>query len=92
MTAIALLFAVINCARPPFLVLDEADAALDESNSRKLAKVLLELAKNQIQFILITHNRETMARAGLLYGITMGGDGVSRLLSVELDEAVKVAK
>ncbi|HCI05434.1 TPA: hypothetical protein DEX28_01685 [Patescibacteria group bacterium] len=91
LTAVALLFAVINYARPPFLVLDEADAALDESNSRKLAKVLLELAKNRVQFILITHNRAVMESADVLYGITMS-DGISKVFSLKFKEAEEIAK
>jgi chromosome segregation protein len=76
---------------PPFIILDETDAALDEANSRRYGDMIANLSKYS-QLILITHNRETMSRAGILYGITMGGDGVSSLLSIELDEAVKVAK
>lgn len=91
LTATALLFAVINYARPPFLVLDETDAALDESNSRKLARVLLELAKNKVQFILITHNRAVMESADVLYGITMS-DGISKLFSLKFKEAEEIAK
>ncbi len=90
LTATALLFAVINYARPPFLVLDETDAALDESNSRKLARVLLELAKNKVQFILITHNRAVMESADVLYGITMS-DGISKLFSLKFKEAEEIA-
>ena len=91
LTAAALLFAVINYARPPFLVLDETDAALDESNSRKLARVLLELVKNKVQFILITHNRAVMESADVLYGITMS-DGISKLFSLKFKEAEEIAK
>lgn len=90
LTAVALLFAVINYARPPFLVLDEIDAALDESNSRKLAKVLKEFVKNSVQFVLITHNRAVMESADVLYGITMS-DGISRLFSLRFKEAEELA-
>lgn len=82
LTAIALLFAIIASASPPFLVLDEIDAALDEDNSQKFGKILRELSQ-KTQFILITHNRETMKLADILYGVTMD-DGVSRLLSLKL--------
>lgn len=82
LTAIALLFAIIASASPPFLVLDEIDAALDEDNSQKFGKILRELSQ-KTQFILITHNRETMKLANSLYGVTMD-DGVSRLLSLKL--------
>ena len=91
LTSIALLFALTQVSPPPFLVLDETDAALDEANSKKYADMLEDLSR-VCQLILITHNRETMSRAGVLYGVTMGSDGVSRLLSVKFDEAVKIAK
>ncbi len=86
LTSIALLFALSQVNPPPFLILDETDAALDEANSRKYAKMLKDLSE-RTQLILITHNRETMNSAGILYGVTMGSDGVSRLLSVKLEEA-----
>jgi chromosome segregation protein len=76
---------------PPFLILDETDAALDEANSRRYGDMITNLSQKS-QLILITHNRETMSRAGVLYGITMGMDGVSKILSVKLDDAVAVAK
>lgn len=85
LTAIALLFAISQVNPPPFLVLDETDAALDEANSRRYGAMLEELSK-RTQLVVVTHNRETMKRAGILYGVTMGGDGISRLLSVKLDE------
>lgn len=91
LTSIALIFAISQVNPPPFLILDETDAALDEANSRKYGDMIENLAAHS-QLILITHNRETMSRAGILYGVTMGGDGVSQLLSVRLDEAVAVAK
>lgn len=86
LTAIALLFAITAVNPPPFLILDETDAALDEANSQRYAAILKELAK-KTQLIVITHNRETMKSAGVLYGVTMGDDGVSRLLSLKLEEA-----
>lgn len=85
LTAIALLFAISQVNPPPFLVLDETDAALDEANSRRYGAMLEELSK-RTQLVVVTHNRETMKRAGVLYGVTMGGDGISRLLSVKLDD------
>lgn len=91
LTSIALIFAMSSVNPPPFLVLDETDAALDESNSRRYGDMVEALAKKS-QLVLITHNRETMSRAGILYGITMGNDGVSKVLSVKLEEAVQVAK
>jgi len=91
LTSIALLFAVSQVNPPPFIVLDETDAALDEANSKKYGDMIESLSKVS-QLILITHNRETMSRAGVIYGITMGKDGISRLLSIAFDEAVAVAK
>lgn len=91
LTSIALIFAMSQVNPPPFIILDETDAALDEANSRRYGDMIEALAAKS-QLILITHNRETMSRAGILYGVTMGGDGVSKLLSVKLDDAVAVAK
>jgi chromosome segregation protein len=91
LTSIALIFAMSQVNPPPFLILDETDAALDEANSRRYGDMIENLAKKS-QLILITHNRETMARAGVLYGVTMGSDGVSKLLSVRFEEALAVAK
>ncbi|MFA6270145.1 MAG: AAA family ATPase [Candidatus Paceibacterota bacterium] len=91
LTSIALLFAISQVNPPPFIILDETDAALDEANSKKYGDMIESLSKVS-QLILITHNRETMSRAGVIYGVTMGHDSVSRLLSIEFDEAVAVAK
>jgi chromosome segregation protein len=91
LTSIALIFAMSQVNPPPFLILDETDAALDEANSRRYGDMIDSLAKRS-QLIVISHNRETMSRAGILYGVTMGGDGVSKLLSIKFDEAVQVAK
>lgn len=89
--SIALIFAMSQVNPPPFLILDETDAALDEANSRRYGDMIENLSKKS-QLILITHNRETMSRAGVLYGVTMGSDGVSKLLSVKFEEALAVAK
>lgn len=91
LTSIALIFAMSQVNPPPFLILDETDAALDEANSRRYGDMIDSLAKKS-QLIVISHNRETMSRAGILYGVTMGNDGISKLLSVKFDEAVAVAK
>ncbi|MFZ4632214.1 MAG: chromosome segregation SMC family protein [Patescibacteria group bacterium] len=88
LTAIALISAIISANPSPFVVLDEADAALDEANSERLAKILDDLS-NKTQFIVITHNRASMRRASILYGVTMEENGVSKLLSVKLDELKK---
>lgn len=85
LTSLALLFAIISHNPPPFAVLDEVEAALDEANSRRFSKMLQELS-DHTQFIAITHNRQTMEQAGLLYGVTMGAEGVSQLLSIRLDQ------
>lgn len=85
LTSLALLFAIISHNPPPFAVLDEVEAALDEANSRRFSKMLQELS-DHTQFIAITHNRQTMEQASLLYGVTMGADGVSQLLSIRLDQ------
>ncbi|KKU75388.1 MAG: Chromosome partition protein smc [Candidatus Nomurabacteria bacterium GW2011_GWB1_47_6] len=91
LTSIALLFAMSQVNPPPFLILDETDAALDEANSRKYGDMLEKLSKRS-QLIVVTHNRETMSRAGVLYGITIGSDGASKLLSVKFEEATQIAK
>jgi|TARA_Y100000310_G_scaffold63585_1_gene59036 chromosome segregation protein len=91
LTSIALIFAMSQVNPPPFLVLDETDAALDEANSRRYGDMIEDLSKKS-QLVLITHNRETMSRAGILYGVTMGSDSASKLLSVKFEEAVQVAK
>lgn len=91
LTSIALLFALSQVNPPPFLVLDETDAALDEANSKKYGDMIETLAQ-ETQLIVVTHNRETMSRASILYGVTLGADDASTLLSIKFEEAVKVAK
>ena len=83
LTAIALLFAIQNLKPSPFCLLDEIEAALDESNVSRYANYLHKLTKNT-QFIIITHRRGTMAVADRLYGITMQEKGISALVSVNL--------
>lgn len=85
LTSIALICAIMATNPSPFVVLDEVDAALDESNSRKYADILGTLA-DRTQFVVITHNRATIQQAHVLYGVTMGTDGVSQLLSVKLED------
>jgi chromosome segregation protein len=91
LTSIALLCSLLACFPSPFVVLDEVDAALDEANTIRFGQILATLA-NQTQFITITHNRETMAQSTMLYGVTMGDDGVSKLLSIKIDQAAQYAK
>ena len=85
LTAISLLFAILNLKPSPFCLLDEIEAALDDSNVKRYAQYLHKLTKNT-QFIVITHRRGTMAAANILYGITMQEKGVSTLVSVNLIE------
>ena len=87
LTSIAILFAIIAHNPPPFSVLDEIDAALDEANSFRLSRIIKEIS-DRTQFIIITHNREMMNQADVLYGVTMQDDGVSKIVSVKLDEFV----
>ena len=87
LTSIALVSAIMATNPAPFVVLDEVDAALDEANTVRFANIINELRK-LTQFIVITHNRATMEKADVLYGVTMGDDGVSKLLSVKLEDYV----
>lgn len=89
--SIALLFAMSQVNPPPFIILDETDAALDEANSRKYGDMIEALSEHS-QLILITHNRETMSRAGVIYGVTMDSGGYSKLLSIAFDVAQEIAK
>ena len=84
LVSIAALFALISVSPPPFLVLDEIDAALDEKNSAMFANLIKEFS-HQTQFIIVTHNRSVMESADMLYGITMEEAGVSKVLSLKLD-------
>jgi len=90
LTSIALICAIIANNPSPFVVLDEVDAALDEANSVRFSEILYELS-TKTQFVAITHNRATMHRAKIIYGVTMGDDGVSRLLSMNFDQADEIA-
>lgn len=84
LVGIAALFAMISVSPPPFLVLDEIDAALDERNARRFAEMLKEFSK-KTQFVVVTHNRATMESADVLYGVTLGDDGSSKILSLKLE-------
>jgi len=88
MTAIALICAIISNNPAPFVLLDEVDAALDEANSLRFAQIIESLS-HKAQFIVVTHNRATMEKSDVLYGVTMGEDGVSKLLSLKLEDAAK---
>ncbi|HEX6540845.1 MAG TPA: chromosome segregation protein SMC [Ktedonobacterales bacterium] len=85
MVSAALLFALLETNPPPFCLLDEVDAALDEANVVRFCEILQTLAE-RTQFIVITHNRVTMTHADAIYGVSMGGDSVSRVLSMKLAE------
>lgn len=85
MTAIALLFALLNVRPSPFCVLDEIEAALDEVNVERFAKFIKEYTKKS-QFIVISHRKGTMEAADVLYGVSMENDGVSKLVSVRLED------
>lgn len=84
LVSMAALFALISVNPPPFLVLDEIDSALDDRNAQRFAGLIKKFSE-KTQFIIITHNRSTMGVADVLYGITMGEDGVSKVLSLKLD-------
>ncbi len=88
LTSIALICAILSYNPSPFVVLDEVEAALDEANTRRFAEIITELSA-QSQFIIITHNRVTMHAADALYGVVMGNEGISKLLSVKLEEVPK---
>ncbi|MCX6739677.1 MAG: AAA family ATPase [Candidatus Parcubacteria bacterium] len=89
LTSIALICAIISNNPSPFVVLDEVDAPLDEANAERFNAILDELA-HKTQFIVITHNRVTMHYADVLYGVTMGDDGISKLLSIKLADAEEI--
>ena len=86
LTSLAFLFAIISNTTPPFVMLDEVDVALDETNSIRFARIIKEIAK-KTQVITITHNRGIMQEAQILYGVTMQKDGISNLLSVNLQSS-----
>ena len=93
LTAISLLFAVFIANPSPFCILDEVDAPLDDNNVDRFCSMVEEISqKVQTKFIIITHNRMTMSRVDRLYGVTMPEEGVSQIVSVELEEAIQYAE
>ena len=93
LTAISLLFAVFMANPSPFCILDEVDAPLDDNNVDRFCSMVEEISeKVQTKFIIVTHNRMTMSRVDRLYGVTMPEEGISQIVSVELEEAVKYAE
>jgi chromosome segregation protein len=90
LAACALVFSLLKVSPTPFCVLDEVDAMLDESNVGRFCEMLRELSQ-ETQFVIITHNRQTIQTAEVVYGVSMGADSASRVLSLRLDEAEKIA-
>jgi chromosome segregation protein len=90
LTAAALLFAILKVKPTPFCVLDEVDAALDEANVARFRAALDDL-RSTSQFVVVTHNRGTIEIADSIYGVSMGDDSASRVLSLRLDELISVA-
>jgi len=82
---VALIFSLLKVSPTPFCVLDEVDAMLDESNVGRFCELLVELSQ-KTQFLVITHNRNTVQSAGVIYGVTMGRDSSSQIISLKLDE------
>jgi chromosome segregation protein len=85
LTAIALLFAIYLVKPSPFCILDEVDAPLDDSNIDRFARILRKFSDNT-QFVIVTHNKRTMEATNAMYGVTMEEEGISKLVSVRLNE------
>jgi len=90
LTAVALVFSIFDLNPAPFCLLDEVDAPLDENNVGRFCDIVRDMS-NRIQFVFITHNKSTMELASQLIGVTMNEPGVSRLVTVDVDEAVRLA-
>jgi chromosome segregation protein len=90
MTAIALVFSIFQLNPAPFCMLDEVDAPLDDANVGRYARMVKEMSE-RVQFIFITHNKITMEAANHLMGVTMHEPGVSRLVTVDIEEAAQLA-
>jgi chromosome segregation protein len=90
LTAVALVFAIFQLNPAPFCLLDEVDAPLDDANVTRFCEIVREMSE-KVQFLFITHNKVTMELASQLTGVTMQEPGVSRLVSVDVEEAVQMA-
>jgi chromosome segregation protein len=90
LTAIALVFSIFQLNPAPFCILDEVDAPLDDANTGRYARLVKEMS-DKVQFIFITHNKISMELADQLMGVTMHEPGVSRLVSVDVEEAAELA-
>ena len=90
LTAVALVLAIFELNPAPFCLLDEVDAPLDDANVGRFCDLIKDMSK-QVQFVFITHNKNTMSYADHMLGVTMNEPGVSRLVSVDIEEAVKLA-
>lgn len=91
MTAIALVFSIFQLNPAPFCLLDEVDAPLDEANVRRFCNMVKEMSE-YVQFLFITHNKVTMELAEQLIGVTMREPGVSRIVAVDMEEALGYAQ
>jgi len=90
LTAVALVFSIFELNPAPFCLLDEVDAPLDENNVGRFCEIVREMS-SRVQFVFVTHNKTTMELASQLLGVTMNEPGVSRLVAVDVDEAVRLA-
>jgi chromosome segregation protein len=91
LTAVAFVFSIFNLNPAPFCLLDEVDAPLDDANVGRFSDMVREMSE-QVQFLVVTHNKVTMEVAHQMLGVTMREPGVSRLVSVDLDRAVALAQ
>jgi chromosome segregation protein len=91
LTAVALVFAIFKLNPAPFCILDEVDAPLDDTNTGRFSNLVAEMSRD-VQFLFITHNKITMEIAQQLMGVTMHEPGVSRLVTVDMEEAVQMAE
>jgi len=91
LTAVALVFSIFDLNPAPFCLLDEVDAPLDDANVTRFSELVKEMSSS-VQFLFISHNKATMEIAQHLAGVTMSEPGISRMVSVDIDEAVKLAE